>query len=297
MLPKRMAVTLVLVLILLITSPGILPARAAVIEDLQQVANVMAPAEYQELASRVNSHTSIYRVETGDTLASLGQRFQTDPELIAVMNYLEPGANLVPGQFLVLPHEEGQTVTVASGDTLWSIARRYGVDADELAATNGIVDTRNLRIGTVLTVPVSPAPRAARPVTDLASRSLKTISLIWPLIGAITSGFGWRGGEFHHGLDIAGNIGDKIRAALAGTVVLSGWGNSIYGRMVKIDHGNGLETVYAHTSRNLVKEGEYVQAGEVIAEVGATGNASGPHVHFEVREKGKAVNPERFLAR
>ncbi|AOQ25373.1 hypothetical protein MTAT_21360 [Moorella thermoacetica] len=297
MLPQKMAVTLALGLTVLITGPGILPARAAVIDDLQQVAAVIAPAEYQELASRVNSYTRIYRVEEGDTLASLGRRFQADPELIAVMNYLDPGAILTPGQFLVLPHEEAQTYTVASGDTLWSIARRFGVDFDQLAAANGIVDTHNLRVGTVLTVPGSPAPKAARPVADLASRSLKPVSMIWPLIGALTSGFGWRGGEFHHGLDIAGNMGDKIRAALAGTVVLSGWGNSIYGRMVKIDHGNGLETVYAHTSRNLVKEGEYVQAGEAIAEVGATGNASGPHVHFEVREKGKAVNPERFLAR
>ncbi|WP_338818544.1 hypothetical protein MTCOM_24320 [Moorella thermoacetica] len=297
MLPRKMAVTLALGLTVLLTGPGILPARAAVIDDLQQVAAVIAPAEYQELASRVNSYTRIYRVEEGDTLAGLGRRFQADPELIAAMNYLDPGATLRPGQFLVLPREEAQTYTVASGDTLWSIGRRFGVDFDKLATVNGIVDTRNLRVGTVLTIPGSPAPKAARPVADLASRSLKPVSLIWPLIGAITSGFGWRGGEFHHGLDIAGNMGDKIRAALAGKVVLSGWGNSIYGRMVKIDHGNGLETVYAHTSRNLVKEGEYVQAGEPIAEVGATGNASGPHVHFEVREKGKAVNPERFLTR
>ena len=300
MLPKKMAVTLVLTLAMLATGPGILPARAAVIDDLQQVATTMAPAEYQQLASRVNSYTRIYRVEEGDTLERLGRLFQADPELIAVMNDLEPGATLTAGQFLVLPHMADQTYTVTAGDTLWSIARRFNVDAGQLAAANGIADCRNLRVGTILTIPGSPAIAAVRPAVNLASRDFSirpAASLIWPLIGAITSGFGWRGGEFHHGLDIAGNMGEKIRAALAGTVVLSGWGNSIYGQMVKIDHGNGLETVYAHTSRNLVTTGEYVQAGEAIAEVGATGNASGPHLHFEVREKGKAINPEGFLAK
>ncbi|MGI9862972.1 peptidoglycan DD-metalloendopeptidase family protein [Moorella naiadis] len=300
MLSKKMAVTLVLTLAMLATGPGVLPARAAVIDDLQQVATTMAPAEYQQLASRVNSYTRIYRVEEGDTLERLGRRFQADPELIAVMNDLEPGAALTAGQFLVLPHMADQTYTVTAGDTLWSIARRYSVDAGQLAAANGIADSHNLRVGTILTIPGSPAVAAVRPAVSLAARSIDlkpAAFLVWPLIGAITSGFGWRGSEFHHGLDIAGNLGDKIRAALAGTVVLSGWGNSIYGQMVKIDHGNGLETVYAHTSRNLVQTGEYVQAGQVIAEVGATGNATGPHLHFEVREKGRAINPEVFLTR
>ncbi|KYH33633.1 MAG: hypothetical protein PWR22_1267 [Moorella sp. (in: firmicutes)] len=298
MLYKKMAVSLALGLALLVNSLFAFPAQAAVIEDLQQVATVLAPATYQELAARVNNYTRIYRVEEGDTLERIARRYQADPELVAVMNYLEPDAVLTPGQFLVLPHEEERSYTVAAGDTLWDIARRFGTSVESLAAANGIVDARRLRIGMVLTIPGSPRGVPVTRVEPLpASRSLRPVSFLWPLIGAITSGFGWRDNEFHHGLDIAGKVGDYIQAAWSGVVTFSGWGNGIYGNMVKLDHGNGLETVYAHNSRNLVKVGEYVRAGEPIAEVGGTGNATGPHVHFEIREKGKAINPERFLKR
>ncbi|CEP68417.1 Duplicated hybrid motif [Moorella glycerini] len=298
MLDKKMAVSLALGLALLVNSLFALPVQAAVIEDLQQVATVLTPGTYWELAARVNNYTRIYRVEEGDTLERIARRYQTDPELVAVMNYLEPDAVLTPGQFLVLPHEEERSYTVAAGDTLWDIARRFGTSVESLAAANGIVDARRLRIGMVLTIPGSPRGVPATRVEILpASRSLRPASFLWPLIGAITSGFGWRDNEFHHGLDIAGKVGDYIRAAWSGVVTFSGWGNGIYGNMVKLDHGNGLETVYAHNSRNLVKVGEYVRAGEPIAEVGGTGNATGPHVHFEIRERGKAINPERFLNR
>ncbi|MGI6284238.1 M23 family metallopeptidase [Neomoorella humiferrea] len=289
---KKVAVCLALGWVLLFNSLFALPAQGAVIDDLRQVAAAAAPETYQELAARLNSYTRIYRVEEGDTFEGIARRYQTEPELLAAMNYMEPEAALEPGQFLVLPYERERLYTVAAGDTLWAIARRFGTSVEDLAASNGIVDAKRLRPGTVLTVP---AAGSVVTTTRPASRSLNPVSLFWPLFGSITSGFGWRDNEFHHGLDIAGRVGDYIRAAWSGIVTFSGWGNGIYGNMVKIDHGNGLETVYAHNSRNLVKSGEYVRAGEVIAEVGATGNATGPHLHFEVREKGRAVNPEGFL--
>jgi murein DD-endopeptidase MepM/ murein hydrolase activator NlpD len=299
-----MAAGLILGMALLAVTSFAFPAQAAVIEDLQQVAAVLALDTYQELAARVNNYTRIYRTEAGDTLERIARRYQVDPELVAVMNYLEPEAALNPGQFLVLPHEREQTYTVVAGDSLWSIARHFGTTVTGLAAANGIADARALKIGTVLTIPGTPggvpvtrAENMAATHVLPASRSLTASLFLWPLVGAITSGFGWRGNEFHHGLDVAAATGDYIRAAWSGIVNFSGWGNGIYGRMVKIDHGNGLETVYAHNSRNLVKVGEYVEAGANIATVGSTGNASGPHLHFEVREKGKAVNPERFLSR
>lgn len=297
MLAKKMAVSLALGCALLFNSYCALPAQAAVIEDLQQVASVVAPDTYQELTARVNSYTRIYRVEAGDTLERIARRFQTDRELVAVMNYLDSGAALMPGQFLVLPYEKDRSYTIVAGDTLWGISQQFGVSVSRLAAANGIVNARRLQIGSVLTIPGSPAVAAAKPETIPVSRSLKPGSFIWPLIGVITSAFGWRNNEFHHGLDIAGDIGESIRAALSGEVVFSGWFNNIYGRIVKLDHGNGLETIYAHNSRNLVKVGDYVQSGEVIAEVGGTGKATGPHLHFEVQENGRAINPERFLKR
>lgn len=293
---KKMAVSLALGLILLFNSFFTLPAQGAVIDDLRQVAAVTAPEIYRELAARLNNYTRIYRVEEGDTIEGIARRYQTEPELLAAMNYMEPDATLEPGQFLVLPYERERLYTVTPGDTLWAIARRFGTSVKDLAALNGIVDAKKLRPGTVLTVPAAASVKTTTITTvHPVSRSFNPPALLWPLVGAITSGFGWRDNEFHHGLDIAGRVGDYIRAAWSGIVTFSGWGNGIYGNMVKIDHGNGLETVYAHNSRNLVKSGEYVRAGEVIAEVGATGNATGPHLHFEVREKGRAINPRNFL--
>ncbi|MDK2821154.1 MAG: hypothetical protein PWP31_1119 [Clostridia bacterium] len=299
MLPKKMTVGLVLGL-LLFNTIYIPTVQAAVIDDLHDIATVLAPQKYNELSARVNTYTRIYRVEKGDTLDQISRRYQTDPELVAVMNYLDPNQALKPGQFLVLPYEKEPTYRVAYGDTLWSISRRYNVNVDELAAVNGITEPRKLKTGIMLNIPASTgipvSTQNSKPGSSV-SRGEKINSFLYPIIGAITSRFGWRDRGFHHGLDIAADIGDKIRAVFSGKVVFSGWANNIYGNMVKIDHGNGIETVYAHNSRNLVKKGQYVRAGDYIAEVGDTGNATGSHVHFEVRKNGKALNPERFLVR
>jgi murein DD-endopeptidase MepM/ murein hydrolase activator NlpD len=121
------------------------------------------------------------------------------------------------------------------------------------------------------------------------------MSIAWPLPGRITAGFGQRGRHRHHaGVDIDGDTGEEVRAVAAGTVVASG-SEGKYGRTVVIDHGSGLTTLYAHASRLLVHEGDRVGQGEAIAEVGASGNAHGSHLHFEVRRNGRPVDPSPYL--
>ncbi len=110
----------------------------------------------------------------------------------------------------------------------------------------------------------------------------------------IFSAFGHRGGRRHSGIDFSAPIGTGIYAAESGTVIQSGWHYG-YGYMVTVQHPDGLQTRYAHCSRMLVKEGDYVRRGEMIAKVGMTGRSTGPHLHFELLASGKAVNPERFL--
>ncbi|HEY7345290.1 MAG TPA: peptidoglycan DD-metalloendopeptidase family protein [Gaiella sp.] len=119
-------------------------------------------------------------------------------------------------------------------------------------------------------------------------------AVAWPVSGPVTSGFGIRWGRMHEGIDIAVAEGTPVRAAAAGTVIYAGWLGG-YGNLVVVDHGNGLSTAYAHNSSLGVGVGQSVAAGEVVSYSGNTGNSTGPHVHFEVRVNGSAVDPLGYL--
>ena len=118
--------------------------------------------------------------------------------------------------------------------------------------------------------------------------------LIWPVSGPVTSGFGMRWGRMHEGIDIAASIGTPVHAAAAGTVIYASWMTG-YGNLVVVDHGNGLATAYAHASALLVHVGQPVAQGQTVSLVGSTGNSTGPHLHFEVRVNGVAVDPLLYL--
>ena len=119
---------------------------------------------------------------------------------------------------------------------------------------------------------------------------------MWPAQGVLTSGYGWRWGRMHQGIDIAGPVGTPIFSAAPGTVIRSGWSSGGYGNIVDIRHPDGSLTRYAHNSRLLVEEGEEVRQGQQIAEMGNTGYSTGPHLHFEIHlpDQG-AVNPSALL--
>ena len=99
----------------------------------------------------------------------------------------------------------------------------------------------------------------------------------------------------HKGLDIACKSGTSIKSIASGTVIYSGYDRTGYGYLIKIDHGNGVQTWYAHCSKLYVKTGEQVNAGDIIAAVGSTGNSTGPHLHLEIRKDGKTVNPQIYV--
>lgn len=121
---------------------------------------------------------------------------------------------------------------------------------------------------------------------------------IWPSRGVLTSGYGWRWGRMHRGIDIAGPVGTPIVAAASGEVIFSGWNSGGFGNLVKLKHPDGSVTLYAHNHRNLVRRGQRVQQGDLIAEMGSTGRSTGPHVHFEIHPSGQgAVNPMAYLPR
>ena len=204
---------------------------------------------------------------------------------------------------------EGVRVSLDPGMTLYSLSREYGVPVETIIEANGIQDPSSIRAGSEIYIPTGtpappappavpprPTPRKARPKgTEKPQETANLMSIVWPLEGLITGRFGQRGQHHHHdGIDIDGVRGEEVRAVASGIVVRSG-SEGKYGKTVVIDHGNGVTTLYAHASRLLVREGDEVEQGETIAEVGATGNARGTHLHFEVRRDGRPVDPIPYL--
>lgn len=169
------------------------------------------------------------------------------------------------------------------GDTFWGIARRHGLSPQALMEANPKYPPSRLPIGVELILPQ--AGRAAKPARPRLS---------WPISGHITSRYGWRWGRLHAGIDIAAPRGTLVKAAAAGRVTCAGWRPG-YGLYVSVQHENGWRTAYAHNARLYVHSGQWVPAGHVLAAVGATGNATGNHLHFEVVLSGGRVDPLRVL--
>jgi murein DD-endopeptidase MepM/ murein hydrolase activator NlpD len=119
---------------------------------------------------------------------------------------------------------------------------------------------------------------------------------IWPAKGVLTSGYGWRWGRMHKGIDVANSTGTAIYASAPGIVEKAGWNKGGYGNLVEIRHPDGSITRYGHNSKVLVSQGQQVQQGDTIALMGSTGFSTGPHSHFEIHPSGKgAVNPIAML--
>ncbi len=187
------------------------------------------------------------------------------------------------------PPKIGVRHTVEDGQTLWRISRVYRVPLEQLIAVNGVEDPASLSIGQSLFIP------GATAIREVPTRT--STQFDWPIAdGRILSGFGvLRGGQRHKGIDIRGKAGQPVRAARQGRVVYSGSNLRGYGKTVIIDHGDHLQSLYAHNSTLLVREGERVARGQVIARVGRTGNASTEHCHFEIRKHDVAVDPLQHL--
>ncbi|MCF2972367.1 LysM peptidoglycan-binding domain-containing protein [Synechococcus sp. Nb3U1] len=200
------------------------------------------------------------------------------------------------------------THTVGSGDTIERIAARYGVTQRSIIQANNLRNPHWLRIGQRLAIPApgtqptqAPAPPAqpqpqAQPVPAAPPQARSSSGFVWPVSGQITSGFGYRRGRLHAGVDIPGPVGSPIVAVMEGTVIFAGNGGDGYGNRVDIRHPNGLVTRYAHGHQIYVSNGQYVQQGQTIMSRGSTGWSTGPHLHFEVRPGGGApVDPRPYL--
>ncbi|MBI4861609.1 MAG: M23 family metallopeptidase [Candidatus Riflebacteria bacterium] len=199
---------------------------------------------------------------------------------------------------------------VARGETLFTLARLYKVPTRDIEQWNPNEVGRGLPAGCTVFIPnAAPLPSKAKQIReDPHSKKLASFrprsgggepQFRWPLAGSVGSRFGPRGGKLHTGIDIGAPTGTVVRAAMAGRVIYSGVMRG-YGNVVIVDHQNGFFTVYGHNDRNLVPRvgsggSVSVGAGQPIAMVGQTGNATSPHLHFEVRKSNNAVDPLKYL--
>ncbi len=251
------------------------------------------------------SSISVYVVHDGDTLSGIAQMFGVSVNTIVWANNIK-GHIIHPGDSLIILPITGVRYTVAKGDTLASVAKKFSSDAGEIAQYNDLADNAPLTAGGTIiipngevTAPVSSAPIARRSSSRVSSEpylggSGPALSdfFMWPVAsGIVTQGLhGW------NAIDIGARSGTSIYAAAAGTVIIAksnGAWNGGYGNYVVISHPNGTQTLYAHMNKVLASAGQAVAQGDTIGKVGATGLATGSHLHFEVRG---AANPFAVLA-
>lgn len=209
---------------------------------------------------------------------------------------------------------KGVWVEVGSRDTLESISAHHGADPVVVAELNNLASCGDVSSRGELFVPAEggslpgdgrpaktpsvksePQAQSVRAVRNAQGTCVAEPCLAWPVDGEVMAVFDVRRQAPHDGLDIRAPEGTSIRAAASGKVLYSGDGIKGYGNMVILRHEQGLVTVYAHALRNLVKEGETVEQGAVVAEVGRTGNAREPHLHFEVRQREDPTDPLNYL--
>ena len=238
-------------------------------------------------------------VAQGETVSQIALRYGVSTSTVTVSSGVRNPDRIYPGQTMAFPSVDGVIYRVRSGDSLSSVATLHQVTVEAIAGANNISDPKSLQTGQLLVVPggrVRTAVTASAGTSSSKSTAAAASggTLAWPVLGSVSSRFGPRWGHTHSGVDIAAAYETTIHAAAAGKVIFVGWYGQ-YGRCVILDHGGGLTTLYGHASSILVHTGDHVQRGDAIAEVGSSGNSTGPHLHFEVRVAGEPRNPLNYL--
>jgi murein DD-endopeptidase MepM/ murein hydrolase activator NlpD len=251
-----------------------------------------------------------YTVKGGDTLSTIAEQYGIGVQTLLWSNDMTENDFIKPGQTLKIPPEDGVIHEVEEGDTLASLAEEYEAAEQAIADVNWIDPPFTLTVGETLFIPDGTMPPPPEPVAPVVAAAPAVGSPSYGGYSAAPSAgrfLGWPVGggagvvtqcasAWHVAIDIADSSYPPLVAASAGTVTFAGmsdpWG---YAWSVQIDHGNGFSTFYAHMSQISVVSGQYVGRGQTIGTMGATGLATGVHVHMELRSGGGKVNPAPYM--
>jgi murein DD-endopeptidase MepM/ murein hydrolase activator NlpD len=284
-----------------------------------------SPAASDAMTVPLASNEAFIVVQAGQTLWAIAEQHKVTVEALQAANDVSQPPLLTIGQRLVIPGRAEAAVLpstplapslpaavashpdhpisriVGDGETLWDIAQTYGVSVDAIIEANALPNGNLIFPGDRLVIPIHTVgvaggvvPRPHRPSISLAS------VFVWPARGRVTSGFGFRRHpvfgthEMHTGIDIGAPVGTPVVSARAGKVIAADWEGG-YGKLVRVDHGDGLTTSYSHLSQIAVHVGQELYPGDLIGYVGNTGFSTGPHLLFEIRVHGRPLDPLKYL--
>lgn len=290
----------------------LIPRTESLLEDVLEEQKSRAE---EKLASKQRADPVEYRkytVKAGDSLWTIASANNLSIDSLYGTNTLRTPDRLFPGVILRIPNQDGLSVKITKGQTLNTLAKKYGVAENAIRMANELSDKVELNVGQEIFIPGASQSIAAYrgnsrsggmsrtppPLAKAASGTSERFS--WPVVGRISSPFGWRRHPirrirlFHNGIDICAPRHTPIRASQGGQVIFSGWMNG-YGRTVIIRHNSTYTTLYGHCQSLRIRKGQNVKKGTVIATVGSSGRATGPHVHFEVRRSNSPTNPMSYL--
>jgi murein DD-endopeptidase MepM/ murein hydrolase activator NlpD len=260
-----------------------------------------------------------YTVQAGDSLFTIAKTYNITPETIFWANYdllSDDPIFLQIGWQLIIPPVDGVYYKWQKGDTLEKVAEKYFVTPDDiiqwpanhLDVINPVTDNLDYvmipfdnlaMVSWVRELPFAPRSGATQIVGGPGSCQTATTgpvgsqNWVWPVPDHYLSGYGFT--SYHLGIDLAAGTGTPVVASDNGTVIYAGWNDTGYGNLIEIDHNNGYKTIYGHLSSFVVACGDNVVGGQLIAFSGASGKATGPHLHFEIRDNGSFIDPFTVL--
>jgi len=243
-------------------------------------------------SERFLTHT----VDDGESVADVATLLGVTVSNLRASNRLFGGEQLQPGQVLYAS-DEGIVHIIQQGQTLTDISRSYAIPVETLSEANDLTDRSMIFAGDRLLIPGATTSFWNNVV--VLSRGIPS-QFIWPLEGEVVSQYGPRihpvlgNAENHDGIDIDVPEGTTVRAAAGGDVFFYGEEPG-YGNLLIIEHAGGFYSLYGHLADSFVFTGQYVEMGQAVAQSGNTGISSGPHLHFELRNREYPIDPERYL--